>query len=305
MLLKDAKRENPGAAHGRRFAFSRYAMADVSHFPRPAAARRFAFSRRVPCGDASAFRRVGSAFRAAQWDGALRIRAPRWPTLGVSRVPRWPTFRVFAPCAVWRRKRFSARRLCFLRRAMGRRFVFFASRDGRRFTLPASRGGATFRVFAPCAVWRRKHFSARRFCFSRRAMGRRFVFFASRDGRRFALPASRGAAFRVLLCTTAQTLSVCLYPPWEGGERGGWRFFAARMVRRSGSERFAPPGAPLFAMHMALDAKSAPWGAFGQWAIASTGVYSAWLPGSGALRTSSPGWTYSACWRFSPTSIQL
>ena len=251
MLLKDAKRENPGAAHGRRFAFSRYAMAYVSHFPRPAAARRFAFSRRVPCGDASTFRRAGSAFCAAQWDGALRIRVPRWPTFRTSRVPRrW--------------------------------------------------GVSRFR-----AVWRRKRFSARRFCFSRRAMGRRFVFFASRDGRRFALPASRGAAFRVLLCTTAQALSVCLYPPWEGGERGGWRFFAARMVRRSGSERFAPPGAPLFAMHMALDAKSAPWGAFGQWAIASTGVYSAWLPGSGALRTSSPGWTYSACWRFSPTSIQL
>ena len=205
-------------------------------------------------------RRAGSAFRAAQWDDALRIRVPRWPTFHTSRVPR--------------------------RRGVSR---FRAVCRVETQTLFGAHGAA----------------AARRFCFLRRAMGRRFVFFASRDGLRFALPASRGAAFRVLLCTTAQTLSVCLYPPWEGGERRGWRFFAARMVRRSGSERFAPPGAPLFAMHMALDAKSAPWGAFGQWAIASTGVYSAWLPGSGALRTSSPGWTYSACWRFSPTSIQL
>ena len=230
-------------------------MADVSHFPRPAAAGRFAFSRRVETQ--ALFGAHGAA---------------------------------------------AARRFCFLRRAMGRRFVFFCVPRWPTFRTSRvpRRGVSRFR-----AVWRRKRFSARRFCFSRRAMGRRFVFFASRDGRRFALPASRGAAFRVLLCTTAQALSVCLYPPWEGGERGGWRFFAARMVRRSGSERFAPPGAPLFAMHMALDAKSAPWGAFGQWAIASTGVYSAWLPGSGALRTSSPGWTYSACWRFSPTSIQL
>ena len=250
-------------------------------------------------------RRAGSAFRAAQWDGALRIRAPLWPTFRTSRVPRRRDVSRFrAVCRVETQTLFgahgaaAARRFCFSRRAMGRRFVFFAPRDGRRFALPASRGGGAFRVFAPCG-------DASTFRRAWRCCGAQVLFFASRDGRRFALPASRGAAFRVLLCTTAQTLSVCLYPPWEGGERGGWRFFAARMVRRSGSERFAPPGAPLFAMHMALDAKSAPWGAFGQWAIASTGLYSAWLPGSGALRTSSPGWTYSACWRFSPTSIQL